>query len=128
MPGRRSLSNKRLKSFESGALNPSVVQQTDHNSGRRRKPDLPHVPGKTNHLMGDDPEQWHTNIPTYAKVRYREVYPGVDLVYYGRGRQLEYDFMVAPAADPSAIRLAFEGSDSVTISQQGDQLWGGNRG
>ena len=66
------------------------------------------LPGKANYFLGNDPSKWRTNIPTYAKVRYRNVYPGVDLVYYGNQGQLEYDFVVAPGADPGAIRLALD--------------------
>ncbi|MGH8010613.1 MAG: hypothetical protein ACREQ3_26775, partial [Candidatus Binatia bacterium] len=53
--------------------------------------------------------QWRTDIPTYAKVKYQSVYPGIDLVYYGNQRRLEYDFIVAPGADPTVIRLAVDG-------------------
>ena len=64
------------------------------------------LPGKVNYFIGNDPKKWRTNVPTYAKVRYHDVYPGVDLEYYGnQGGQLEYDFIVAPGADPSAITL-----------------------
>src|SRR5262249_27148272 len=56
---------------------------------------------KVNYFLGKDPTQWHTNIPTYGRVAYHDVYPGIDLVYYGSDRQLEYDFIVAPGADPS---------------------------
>ncbi len=64
------------------------------------------LPGKANYFLGNDPSQWHTDIPTYAKVRYESVYPGVDLVYYGaQGGELEYDFVVEPGADPAAIKL-----------------------
>jgi hypothetical protein len=63
------------------------------------------LPGKTNYFIGNDPTKWRTNIPTYARVRYRSVYPGVDLVYYGHQGQLEYDFVVAPGADPRQIAL-----------------------
>jgi hypothetical protein len=64
------------------------------------------LPGKANYFIGNDPKKWRTNVPTYAKVRYQNVYPGVDLVYYGnQSGQLEYDFVVAPGADPSAITL-----------------------
>jgi len=64
------------------------------------------LPGKANYFIGNDPKKWRTNVPTYAKVRYHDVYPGVDLVYYGnQGGQLEYDFIVAPGADPRAITL-----------------------
>jgi hypothetical protein len=61
------------------------------------------LPGKVNYLRGNDPKQWRTDIPTYEKVKYTNVYPGIDLVYYGKGRQLEYDFIVAPGADLKAI-------------------------
>jgi len=63
--------------------------------------------GKSNYFVGKDPKQWRTNLPTYARVRYQNVYPGVDLVYYGnQGGQLECDFVIAPGADPSAIALS----------------------
>ena len=59
------------------------------------------LPGKSNYFIGNDPKKWRTNVPNYAKVKYASVYPGVDLVYYGnQGGQLEYDFVVAPGADP----------------------------
>ena len=64
------------------------------------------LPGKSNYFIGNDPKKWRTNVPNYAQVRYQDVYPGVDLVYYGtQGGQLEYDFVVAPGADPSVIAL-----------------------
>jgi len=67
------------------------------------------LPGKANYFLGNDPSKWRTNVPTYAKVRYEDVYPGVDLVYYGtKGGELEYDFVVAPGADPGAIALGVE--------------------
>ena len=53
------------------------------------------LPGKSNYFIGNDPAKWQTNVPSYAKVKYEGVYPGVDLVYYGNQRQLEYDFVVA---------------------------------
>jgi hypothetical protein len=61
---------------------------------------LEELPGKVNYFIGNDPTKWRTNVPTYTKVKYEDVYPGVDLVYYGNQRQLEYDFVVAPGADP----------------------------
>jgi len=66
---------------------------------------LAQLPGKGNYLIGNDPKKWHTNVPTYAKVKYEDVYPGVDLVYYGNQGQLEYDFVVAPGVDPGHIVL-----------------------
>jgi hypothetical protein len=63
------------------------------------------LPGKANYFIGNDPKKWRTNVPRYARVRYEGVYRGIDLVYYGNQRQLEYDFVVAPGADPRAIKL-----------------------
>ncbi len=81
---------------------------------------LEELPGKANYFIGKDPAQWHTNVPTYAKVHYREVYPGIDLIYYGNQRQLEHDFVVAPGADPKKIVLGFRGMDKLEIDTQGD--------
>jgi VCBS repeat-containing protein len=64
------------------------------------------LPGKVNYFIGNDPKKWRANVPTYAKVAYRDVYPGIDLVYYGnQDGELEYDFIVAPGADANAIAL-----------------------
>jgi len=70
------------------------------------------LPGKSNYFIGTDPTKWRTNVPTYAKVKYEAVYPGIDLVYYGRQRQLEYDFVVRPGANPKTIGLEIENQDS----------------
>jgi hypothetical protein len=80
------------------------------------------LPGIVNYFIGNDPKKWRTNIPTYAKVRHKNVYPGVDLVYYGNQRQLEYDFVVAPGADPNRIKLAFQGAEDIRIDGQGDLI------
>lgn len=81
---------------------------------------LDEQPVKINYFRGNDPQQWPTNVPTYAKVHYTAVYPGVDLVYYGQAGHLEYDFLVAPGADATAITLGFEGVDRVDVDAQGD--------
>jgi len=78
------------------------------------------LPGKVNYFIGKDREKWRTNIPTYAQVKHKDVYPGVDLVYYGNQRQLEFDFIVGPGANPSAIRLEVEGADRLDVNAQGD--------
>lgn len=80
------------------------------------------LPGQTNYFIGNNPQKWRTGIPSYAKVMYREVYPGVDLVYYGRQQQLEYDFVVAPGVDPARIKLNFEGAQSIDVDAQGDLI------
>jgi fibronectin type 3 domain-containing protein len=78
------------------------------------------LPGRSNYLIGNDRDQWKTDIANYAKVRYDEVYPGIDLVYYGNQRQLEYDFIVAPGADPKQVRLAFGGAKRLKLDKSGD--------
>ncbi len=76
--------------------------------------------GTSNYFIGNDPSQWHTNIANYGKVAYQDVYPGVNLVYYGNQTQLEYDFVVAPGADPGSIRFAVQGADNVSLDDQGN--------
>ena len=78
------------------------------------------LPGKTNYLIGNDRSKWHTDIPSYAAVRYRGVYPGVDVLFYGRQQRLEYDFVVAPGADPRAIALSLAGARKLEINSRGD--------
>jgi hypothetical protein len=78
------------------------------------------LPGRVSYFRGNDPARWQTQIPTYAKVAYEGIYPGVDLVYYGSQGQLEYDFVVAPGADPEAIKLSFRGADRIEISDAGE--------
>ena len=72
------------------------------------------LPGISNYLVGKDAVQWHRHLPQYARVRYRSVYPGIDLVYYGNQGRLEYDFEVAPGADPRLIELDFQTAPSIT--------------
>jgi len=81
---------------------------------------LDQLQGKSNYLIGNDQKKWHTNIPTFAQVQYTGVYPGVDVVYYGRQRQLEYDFRLAPGADPNKIRIAFDGPENLSIDVEGN--------
>jgi hypothetical protein len=69
-------------------------------------------PGVVSYLIGNDPKKWHTGISTYGKVNYAQIYPGVDLVFYGNQRQLEYDFVVAPGADPSRIAWQIQGANA----------------
>ena len=80
------------------------------------------LPGKVNYFVGNDRSKWRTNLETYSKVHYRGVYPGTDLVYYGNQRQLEYDFVLAPGADPERIKLGFAGADKIRIDPNGDLL------
>ena len=81
---------------------------------------LDRLPGIVNYFIGSDSSKWRTNIPTYQKVEYKDVYPGIDLVYYGNQGQLEYDLIVAPGADPAQITMAFEGAQQIALDEHGD--------
>jgi hypothetical protein len=78
------------------------------------------LPGESHYLIGSDPRAWRTHVPAYARVRYREVYPGIDLFFHGDQGALEFDFVVAPGADPGAIRMAFKGMDRLRLDQAGN--------
>jgi len=78
------------------------------------------APGVSNHLIGDDPKQWRTNVTNYARVKYTAVYPGVDLIYYGNQSRIEYDFALEPGANPRQIELVFEGAERMSIEAGGD--------
>jgi len=86
------------------------------------------LPGTVNYFTGNDPARWRSGIPTYARAQFKGVYPGIDLVYYGNRRQLEYDFVVAPGASPEAIRLHFAGAGKVEASPEGGLIVQGKRG
>jgi len=78
------------------------------------------LPGKSNYFIGNDPSQWYRAIPQYSRVRYRNVYPGIDLVYYGNRGRLESDFEVAPGSDPGQVALRFRGVDQIRIDAGGN--------
>lgn len=78
------------------------------------------LPGTSNYFVGNDPAEWHTKIAQYGQVEYQDVYQGINLIYYGNQQQLEYDFQVAPGANPSAIRFGIQGAENVSLEQQGD--------
>src|SRR5580704_2461572 len=78
------------------------------------------LPGKVNYIIGRDPSKWELGLPTFRRVRYQDIYPGVDVVYYGNQRQLEFDFNVKPGAKPESIRLKFEGASRVSLSASGE--------
>ena len=80
------------------------------------------LPGRINYFIGSDPSRWHAGVPTFGRVGFHEVYPGVDLLYYGSQRRLEYDFVVAPHADPRKIQLHFAGAQRVRLSAAGDLI------
>jgi len=82
------------------------------------------LPFRTNYILGARHDKWSAGVTNYAQVRYRSVYPGIDLVYYGSNRELEYDFIVQPGADPNRIRLKFDGIAHMTVTPAGDLVVG----
>jgi hypothetical protein len=89
--------------------------------GSRRRPHaMEELPGRSNYLFGNDPAKWRTGVPRFARIRYQSVYAGIDLVWYGNDRRLEYDFVVALAPDPQQIQLAFEGAELLRVDADGD--------
>src|SRR5437879_1612568 len=82
--------------------------------------ELCELPGKRNYLIGNDSSKWRINVPTFSQVRYEEVYPGISLTYYGNQGRLEYDFLVAPGADPRQISFKLDRRVRPHISSSGD--------
>jgi uncharacterized protein (TIGR03437 family) len=94
-----------------------------HFPGSRRRPAIEGenpTGGVSNYFAGSDTSQWRTHIPQFSRVRYRDLYPGIDLVFYGQPSDLEYDWVVSPGADPRAIRMAFRGASRIAIGKDGD--------
>ena len=81
---------------------------------------LDELPGKSNYFVGKDRKKWRTGVPNYSRIRYEDAYPGVDVVFYGNQRQLEYDLIVAPGADFKAIGIEFEGARTLHVDDSGD--------
>src|SRR5713226_7853060 len=111
----------------SGASSSVIRMRLDGADASARVSGSSPLPGKSSYFIGNDPSKWRRDIPQFARVQYKSVYPGVDLVYYGNQRQLEYDFRVAPAADPNQIALSFQGAttridsgDLLLSTEQGD--------
>jgi hypothetical protein len=83
----------------------AALNQTDH---------------RVNYFIGKDPDKFYTDIPTYQAVVYEQAYTGIDLKFYGQGRQLEYDIVVQPGADPNQVKLAYQGVKKLEDTQEGD--------
>jgi hypothetical protein len=77
------------------------------------------VSGRIHRLIGSDPARWQRNLQPHGRIRYRDVYPGIDVAYYGNGRELEYDLIVAPGVSPDAARVRFDGVKSVSVDAEG---------
>jgi hypothetical protein len=105
---RQSFRNEVVRLKLKGAQPPSAVEG------------LEKLPGISNYFIGNDPSKWHTDIPQYAKVQLKNIYPGIDVVYYGYQGKLEHDFVVSPGADPRAIHLVLEGVKESRVDPNGD--------
>jgi pimeloyl-ACP methyl ester carboxylesterase len=80
------------------------------------------LPGKSNYFIGNDPAKWRTNVAHFARVQYKDIYPGVNLFYYGSQHDLEYDFMVAPGASPGQIKMRYSGAKQILIDKRNGDL------
>jgi len=80
------------------------------------------TPGRSNYFVGKDPGRWRMDVPQFGKIRYRDVYPGVDAVFYGNAGSLEYDLVIAPEAETSGIRLDFSNASHISINPEGDLI------
>jgi hypothetical protein len=117
-----SFASKRLRQSPSPVLRPAVSEFTLSLRGTASATSvegLDPLPGHSNYLRGNDPTKWITDVPQFARVRYRNVYPGIDQIYHGAQRKIEYDLVVAPGADPSPILLEIGGGDSLEKTSSG---------
>lgn len=131
-PDRMVVNIPQTKAQPGHAVEMTIVDADSQAQGEALDP----LDSKTNYLIGNDRSQWRTDVPNFGRVRFDDVYPGIDLVYYDSRRgarpagpkTLEYDFVVAPGADPSMIRLGFSDVDGVAIDSDGDLLIETDRG
>ena len=86
------------------------------------------LPGRANYFIGADPSQWHSGVAQYARISYRDAYPGVDMAFYGVKKQLEFDFIVAPGARPAAIRLGVSGANRIVTDNSGNLILASSAG
>ena len=98
----------------------SVVRMQLLNSNAAIPQGTDPLAGKTNYYIGNDPKKWHTGVPQFGRIAYKNVYPGIDLAYYGQQSKLEFDFIVAPQSNPAPIDLAFSGVRSVATDDSGN--------
>ena len=113
---RNANARHREAAASTGTLRMQLVGANSQASPLQQQP----LEGHVNYFSDRDPHKWHSNIPTFGKVGFQGVYPGVDVVYYGNQQRLEYDFVVAPHADPKQIQLHFGGAQQVRVNKAGD--------
>jgi hypothetical protein len=104
---------------KSGAAPAAVKMQFPGANSRPEIRGEGELPGRINYLIGNDPSKWQTGLPTFSGVQIAEVYPGINLVFHGNGSQLEYDFTIAPGANPGLIKIRLDGVDKISLTPQG---------
>jgi Chitobiase/beta-hexosaminidase C-terminal domain/Bacterial Ig-like domain (group 3)/Bacterial Ig-like domain (group 1)/FG-GAP-like repeat/Beta-propeller repeat len=114
------LHGKRIYTARSVSQDDIVQMQLDRAKQGQRLIGEDKLSGIANYFIGNNPERWQTNVPTFRQVKYADPYPGIDLVYHGNGRQLEYDFIVKPGAKSRRIRLRFLGPTALNLDSAGD--------
>lgn len=116
--------NTELDSIESIAIKANFVGSNPN----PRMVDSEEMEYKCNYFIGNDPDKWHTGVSNYQAIVYEDIYDGIDLKYYGNGKQMEYDFIVSPGADPSQIQIRYDGVESVSVNEDGEliveTIWG----
>ncbi len=101
--------------------NHSVIRmQLENANPEPRMSGLDQLPGKTQYFIGNDPTLWRTGITNFARVAYQDIYPGIDLIYYGNQNQIEHDFVVSPGADPDAIKIRIQGAEELATDDEGN--------
>lgn len=115
--------DNKIKNAHSLAKRREVVRMKLVGADKDAKPEgLDELPGKTNYFLGNNSSKWRTDVSNYRKIKYEEIYRGIDLVYYGNSGELEYDFVVAPHADPGTIKLKFNGVTGIKLARNGDLM------
>lgn len=121
--GRQTMAGKGLEADESPKSAGEVVRLKLVGSNANPKmTGIDELPGKSNYFIGHNPAKWRRDLSNYAKVKVDGIYKGIDLLYYGNQRQLEFDWILAPGADPKVIRFAVDGKSSLKIDAQGDLI------
>ena len=118
------LARKMVRPFNAGQASETehaVLRMKVLGASQRAKVEgLDEMPGKSNYFIGQDPQKWSQGVSNFSRVKYQDIYRGVDLVYYGNQRQLEYDFVIKPGTDPKQIALGFEGAERIDVDGAGD--------
>jgi hypothetical protein len=114
----------RLQSSMAAAKAGGVLRMKLRNANSAAKvTGVDELAGTSNYFLGNDPAKWRTKVPTYAKVKYEGIYSGIDLYYYGNQRQVEYDFIVAPGADPHCIGFDVRGAKGIRKNGNGELVF-----